>query len=483
MSTPNLTKTADDLLSIIETLPGQGKIKTQAKWGQNKGAGTDISSEKMAELDAFNDPTFKDKVLADMGGTRDRTPQQVDEYIKSLNESIKKEDALQGLSSETKQMSRTGKYLGDLKKSASKDFDEYTDQFDHVKDLKKKAKGLHIKYKETYGDKDIQALLKGKPKDIIKKVVLTGDIQGVRKVKEAMGEEGFEKIKQGLTNELMGSGKDDIWKPEYLRQQLRKYGDDVLTEVYGKETTKALKQIAVGGLDLTKQQPGGPFLRSILKKDPEVVVDALIGSRTKLKDTTPLYSNAKQIKKAIPKEKFNELGDELFRKISNISPDSKLPQPTKFAKAIDQYGDRLEIFYPKEKVAELKKLASLSRDLYTADKLAGNPSETGRTIMNWSLVQWAMNLPGASMGKWMVAGTFGPAVKGMAKFYTSPAGRKFLTEGYTIPKNAKEATELAGRITAYNPKEAASFVGGTINYIKGSNKEAENKKEQRIKEK
>ncbi|MCP4585320.1 hypothetical protein [Pseudoalteromonas sp.] len=446
LDTPALEQASTEVLEEIEGLPAQSSlVKELANWVKT-GSGDRAFPKELLEQVSQMDKKDQIEVLEKLSGSLGKTPKLLRGFEKTLNSLIKKEDALLGQGGGARELTQEGALYTKMKGAARSDLEKLAELDPKSDKLLKEAKLAHGEFADTFKTDNIRKLLKSKPKDFIDRIISKDNIKGVREVRKAIGDDGFKKVKQGLTNKLLGVGKNDVFDPKHLRRQLAQYEDDVLIEVYGKEAVAGFKQIADGGTKLLDKKPGVSFLKTLVKEYPETIVDELIGAEGSKISTKALIRNVKVMKQALSKKEFNALGDKLFEKIMEVDKHTNLIKPKTFAKTIEKYGDRLKGFYPEDKVEDLKVLASLGKDLHKAELLAGNPSGTAQMNIMWGILNMVRKLPTAKTVEKITTGLALFVPKKLAKFYTSPAGRKYLTEGYKVPKTIEEFRATAEKI-------------------------------------
>lgn len=444
--TPKLEKASEDILDEASGLPDvDNAVMDYAKWGKGEDSG--ISKTLEDQLSQVP-PEVRREILAERGiSTGGRSPKKLKAFAEKIGGRIKKEDLLLGKGGAFKETTPEGRQLSILKASAREDLDDIAKSIPEASEALSKATKAYGKHAETFKTDDIRKIITSKPEGVLGRIIVKDGVRGVQKVKTAIGEKGFTKIKQNLTNDIMGVGKHDTWNPKYLESQMQKYGDPVLEEVYGKQAVSNLKKIARDGLDLSTQSPGMSTLKTLSKEYPDTIVDSLIGVEGKTSLTSKaLYKNMKIIKGVLNKEEFSGLGDKLMENILQKENLSKYISPAKYASAIEKYKDRLSVVYPKEKVDEMIIMARITRDIDKANKLAGNPSGTAQMNIQWGLLNLMMSLPGANTSKKVMAGLIGFIPKKMAEFYISPAGTKYLTSGYKVPTDITEGAALATKL-------------------------------------
>ena len=445
VETTSLAKASETVLSEMEGLPAQSAlVKEMANWVKS---GKRKVPEALLEQISQMDKSEQAKILKKLGlGSGGKIPKLLEGYAKTLSSELKKADALLGKGGSAKELTEEGRHLAMLKKGAQDDLGTIAEKYPDSSKKLKVAKLSHAKYADIFKKDDIRAFLKSKPKDLIDRIIVKDNVKGVREARKAMGRKGFDKVRDGFTNKLLGVGKHDVFDPKYLSTQLKKYEDDVLTEVYGADAVKGFKQIAEGGLELLDEKPGASFIKTISKEWPQTVVDALIGKEGSKISSGAMLRNMSVIKKAISEKEFNALGDKFLEKIMDVDKHTKLIKPQTFAGKIEKYSDRLKVFYPEQKVKDLQGLASLSRDLSKAEQIAGNPSGSGQINVMWGLLNLVRRFPSMTPAAKAATALVGVVPKKLAQFYTSPAGRKYLTEGYKVPKNKQEVMDTATKI-------------------------------------
>ncbi len=123
--------------------------------------------------------------------------------------------------------------------------------------------------------------------------------------------------------------------------------------------------------------------------------------------------------------------------------------PAKLTKQINGFGkEKLAAILDADQLAYLDLLQEGARRLGAAEVLAGNPSGTGQIVLTGRMIQdlaqkMAPHAPtaGAAVGgaagglsgaAWGIAATVGTTA-GLAKFMTSPFGRRWLIQGFNLP--------------------------------------------------
>lgn len=176
-------------------------------------------------------------------------------------------------------------------------------------------------------------------------------------------------------------------------------------------------------------------VRAALKADPERVVDVVFRPGA--------ITTIRAVKKAAGQAGFAPLKQKFIEKVipevgDNFSPGA-------FRRALDKYGDDTlkEIFEPAE-LSEITRMADISSRLQMANKL---PGTQGSARTNAALLTGL----GAGYVGVLTPGGVGIllAPKVLAELYVTDAGRKLLTEGFSIAANSPRAAKAAGAISGY----------------------------------
>jgi hypothetical protein len=195
-------------------------------------------------------------------------------------------------------------------------------------------------------------------------------------------------------------------------------------------------------------------IRQVMNAEPSQLVNHF---RNKNADSVNL------IKKAVGPRSFDQLRGAWLESIIKTNEKGQV-RPASLGSAINKIdrGTLESIFKPGE-LKEIQEIANLGQRLQGAEKVAGNPSGTGQTLMTPSFYGsiGAMvatgNIPGA------ITTLFTPPV--LAKLYLSKAGRQYLTEGFKIKPDTPQASAWLrkGQSLTRTLKDARGMVGKDIN--------------------
>lgn len=332
-----------------------------------------------------------------------------------------------------------------LKKSLEKDMEEFANATGgEVKDAFSIANSFYREGKQLFNKPAIFKALKNNPERVVDTIVRPGNITEIKLMKQAVGEKGFEPIRQGVTKRLF-EGDD-------LAAQMDKYGMDTLAQIYKPEELRELANIATGIVKINEHPTVNKFYVDIvrsLNKQPEKVVDLII---------RPENTKNIVLSKAVLGEKgWHDVKAKFIEKLFTVNKaipgqEAELLSPAKFTTNLFKYGDKtLSKVFDADELKAIKEIGQLSKYAQTADRLAGNPSGTAQNLITWSQGALLLANPIAGTSSLLTP----PA---LAKLYLSPAGRKYLTEGFKLPANSQKAAEITAKILA---------ISGTTNTTQG----------------
>jgi len=112
-------------------------------------------------------------------------------------------------------------------------------------------------------DKLLTRITAADPEEIVGVIFRNGQSENVKRIKGLVAADTFEKIQQDSMRSLLqlarGPGKkvDEVFKPEALERALNAKSDAVLNEMFGVETTQALRGLVRDLRIMTKDEGGG----------------------------------------------------------------------------------------------------------------------------------------------------------------------------------------------------------------------------------
>jgi len=443
---PSLSQKAKEILAIKEKLPNQDrKMMAMLNWASKE---KNVPDEILRKLDELPE-TLREQFLMDFGDEfvvkRDWATLQ--EFRSDLYNLIQKEDAMYG-AGQYGQKGVATKEAGvykQLRQALDKDLENIASaEGGNAWEAFQAANFFYREdFKGVYAKNTIKKIAAANPEKLVDLAIKPNGITEIKLLKKALGPDGFNGIKEGFTNKLLGAVKHDIFEPKFLRANLIKYGDETLKEIYGPYELEQIKAVAKNGLDLNKQLPGFQFLKTISKTYPDTIVDAIIGAPESKLQSHILLKNLSVLKTAVGKDYINEqLGEKLLEKIFTKESINETIKPATMARLVDKYGDRvLKVLFDPEKVKKINQLADVGRRMQTAERMAGNPSGTGQTIMTWGTLGIIFRNP--------IKGTaLAITPKYMSKIYLSKFGLQYFTDGFKVPYSVPKGVELASKISA-----------------------------------
>ena len=176
-------------------------------------------------------------------------------------------------------------------------------------------------------------------------------------------------------------------------------------------------------------------IRRITNLNPERVANFVIrpGNVTEIKI----------IKKAIGEKGFEPIKRAFTEKLLSEPLEGAAFAPMRLVRHLDKYGDETlrQVFSPQE-LTSFRELGRISANMQSAERLAGNPSGTGRTMITF-ITGGAVFTDPVTGGVALIS----PAL--LSKLYTSDFGRRWLTTGLRVPPGAKQSAELGAKISGF----------------------------------
>lgn len=382
---------------------------------------------------------------------------------------VKVDEAFQATTPGIKGQIKEGKSLESLiysrlKNAIQSDQTAYTELLGN--DIQPKyelAKKTAQTLKTTYGNPEIIKLVQSHPGEIIDEILKPSGYAELEAVKKAIGQSNFDKIiKPGITNKILGIGKDEVFDPSYTQNQLSRLNKQLLDKIYNPNELKMITDIAKKGIDFANKPLYPSFLKQIAESGRESAYG--IAKQAFAQDGKYLTRNLSTIYKLSDQATKDELKYQMTVQLFTAKQPSSAIDPMSigsreprllgfsgkaFRKQLDKFYPMLKQFgYSADDIGLLKKIANVAENLKGAEKVAGNPSGTGQAMATQAQLGVALSLvfsghPIAAAG---VAGA--PYI--LAKAYLSPVGRKLLTEGLKIPAGTQQATEWFTKMMAYS---------------------------------
>lgn len=224
-------------------------------------------------------------------------------------------------------------------------------------------------------------------------------------------------------------------------------GGSVLKEVYDE---------AINLFKLSKGTFDNKVLRTVRRLGDENP-ERIVGLIAKPNNVT----NIKRVKSALGPKGMESIQrrfvQDLIESAGETEAKEAFANPSAFVRALKKFDEpTLKALLPEETVSALQGLSRLSQNIGVAEKIAGNPSGTGKAVIAaGSAIPaiFAALTPGGIEGR-IIGGTIGTGItlltpRLMADAYLSKAGRSLLVQGYRIPANSPEAAKWATRVSTF----------------------------------
>lgn len=234
------------------------------------------------------------------------------------------------------------------------------------------------------------------------------------------------------------------------REELSKhYTDEELTKL--ESSIGSIEKINLRNIARNKSE-AIEFLSTVSGVSNEGVVRAIVKPNNTI--------NIKYMKRLLGPERAKEVETKFVENYLMELNQHGAFSPATASRKFKQYDKTMRQLMDKQTYAEISDLMRLNRNAAMLERLASNPSQTGQTLIGFETgkevvrsLTFSMLAGGAvggteyyRHGNPITAATYASLIAfgpyGAAKLYLSPVGRKYLSVGYTIPAESKEAMEL-----------------------------------------
>lgn len=359
-----------------------------------------------------------------------------------------------------------GKDYDELVKALNDDLTDFAKQSGNEEILAAQeiANQLYKKKLALFEDKAFKLINNKYPGAVAKTVLQSGDTELIDRYRSLTGDALFNKAKQRLTNDILGLGPEQTVIGDDIRRRVVQLGESAKS-IYSNDELNFFKKLS-NAVDLreefTSDIISNPILKNMVNKG-ETVPEGIAKSIIKPENTT----TKRVVEKFIGKDGVKKVADAFLPELLATNQNTKDFMPQTFAKTFNEYGyDTIKAWYGDDFALRLKQLADVGERMGSAERLAGNPSGTGRFMITFNEGRRVGELAGkaitsaAGMGGayGIGAGRYLLSLAGesslilgsrqLAKLYTSPAGRKLFVDGLITPQTAKAAGDISGRILA-----------------------------------
>jgi hypothetical protein len=344
------------------------------------------------------------------------------------------------------QSTPAGRAYSMLKGAIQQDMDDAAQATPGLAEQFTLAKAAYGKAKETFKKDEVLKIVDSNPEKAFDFLMRPGNQTAIRNIRSIIGEPGFKPLKDRLTASILGMDSPTGFTLEGIKSAYKRFGKDTLSAVYSPKEMKDLGDLIVGLESTSKLPVGNPFLKTIVAKDPEKIIDYVIqpGNTTKIK----------QLKLMTPANEYREVKAAFIDKLLPKDVDGVM----KFSGVVNnlsKYGKTTlsEVFTPQE-VQNIEKLGALARTLQRTEQLAGNPSGTAQVQGMMSAVLHPIDALLRAIPS-----------RALAKMYLSKEGTDLLVKGYQLPP---QSPALRNIVTLLRGMTVGTTVRGAQNVAQHS---------------
>ena len=334
---------------------------------------------------------------------------------------------------------------GRLKAALDKDIEDFGANL--PTDLKKKfdvaTAFYRDQYKEIFANKTVARLgqvARENPEDVYKMLIKAGDVNDIRRVKRAVGDDGFQKVRRRFVEDLVTGKQGEILGAESIVKKMADYGPETLREVLSPSQLDEVTRY-------TKTRTMPRFIESEVEKKvrsliyqggsyraPEEVVERVVNGDAAI---------AKAVRRVVGTTRFNEYRRIVWERIIGEPPPvTALPgvQPTptaaRMVKTLRSYDESfLKEMFTQDELAHFEKIDDAKALMESQKRLMENAPQTAAAILAPAAGAGA----GAMLYTNPVTGVATVLTAGaLARLYVSEAGRKLFIRGLD-PKFARDA--------------------------------------------
>ncbi len=311
-----------------------------------------------------------------------------------------------------------------------------------IKDAFDVANSFYKEGKQLFNKTDMFRVLKSNPERVVDMIIRPGGISEIKMIKDAVGESGFQPLKNKFQEQLIANSNDanGVFSGDKLLKNLASYGDETLLQVFKKPELDALRNIATGAKHIQNTPDVNKFYVNLVKsldKQPENIANIIIRP-----DNT---RNILLTKKVLGDKGWADVKAKFFeqlltedKEIAGIT--GSIVSPQRVLTRINKYSDNTlnKVFNPIE-FQKIKDFKLMAEYVQGAEKIAGNPSGTAQNVIAWA--QGALLLHNPLTGSMSVITPYM-----LGKLYFQPGISKYLTTGLKTPAGTKAGIELATKL-------------------------------------
>jgi hypothetical protein len=281
-------------------------------------------------------------------------------------------------------------------------------------------------------DKDTLKIMNLKPEAVLDRIIGGGEkgITELKRIKDAVGEEGLIPLRQGfITKQLDSSMDKGVLSPDKLARNMAKVADNVKAELLTADQRELMRRLIDRGKDVNEKvgRHAVTFLETIAGENNGSIVEALIKPENSY--------NIRLLKRFFSPQKVDQITSTFLENTVFKRGGAGNFLPTSSNKEFMRYKPVLGKLLPAERIKDLSEFMSLGRYSESVEKLARNASQTGQVLVGHGIIgQYLKAVAQFATGQWKsAAGTAGRTTgelflgKMLAKIYTSDLAAKYFT--------------------------------------------------------
>lgn len=271
------------------------------------------------------------------------------------------------------------------------------------------------------------------PENVVKTLIKPGAVTDIQRARQVMGP-AFGGVEEAFKNTLLqGATKEGNFMPALLRSQIDKYGKETVRAVLGPRADDLVQLAMRGDLSLNRVSPQ---MRDLAKGNGNAtsVLDQAAPAKNPLRVAKNLKAGGRDFADTVKRARLTDI---LERATIN-DPVADAPSGISAAKlnqAMQRHGDAALSLQLGDSLPDLKQMGGVGELLRDRMGDSGTATRTGYMGMLAPVGLLAgYGITGnETMKDAAIASSVGMGGTAIAgKFLTSPAGRKWLTEGYKL---------------------------------------------------
>jgi len=476
--TPNLNRYASSELTERLKLPAQdSKFLGRLKWAASSADTVPPELEKELALYA---PEVRERIIQQLQTEGPLTPQNIKNwqtlvaFDQELGALARQSDALKtSMPGQIAELSNIGRIYREMQDSLRLDMEAAAQAAggDTWQQYQLAKAFYRRRVVEVFKTDIIRSLYKSDPEKLVDAAFKPNGITEIATIRRALKDNpgAFVELRQGFTNKLLGVNTGAEFNPAQFARNLNRYGEGMLTDLYGVEGYATLRRAASSKTTegiLASKAMGESYLIALTRpgsNNLNVIVDDIIGTMQRPNPPHQLLKNLGTVRDVVDRQTFNDLGEIFLDRIFRPEEATGFIDPVRLSNDLRKYDKVLRLWYGRDKFNTFQDLVKIGARQKSASRLARDMSER-ETLAAWTTLGVGLRTAAAGVagagalmtGTGMpISGTMlasgGGLVLGpyaLAKLYLSENGLRFLREASRTPATSAKATELTTKILA-----------------------------------